>query len=65
MTPLAIGFASVKANPLFIKKGIARSTFPLIKLWINLAGLYPWGEFSIFYRDLLHIIGFKWKNLFL
>ncbi|PKE28866.1 hypothetical protein CWS43_18615 [Rahnella sp. AA] len=29
----------------------------------GLAILYPWGKFSIFYRDLLHIIGIKWKRL--
>lgn len=28
----------------------------------GLAILYPWGKFSIFYRDLLHIIGIKWKK---
>ena len=28
----------------------------------ELAILYPWGKFSIFYRDLLHIIGIKWKK---
>lgn len=28
----------------------------------GLAILYPWGKFSIFYRDMLHIIGIKWKK---
>jgi len=28
----------------------------------GLAILYPWGKFSIFYRDLLHIIGINWKK---
>ena len=28
----------------------------------GLAILFPWGKLSIFYRDLLHIIGIKWKK---
>ncbi len=28
----------------------------------GLATLYPWGKLSIFYRDLLYIIGIKWKK---
>jgi hypothetical protein len=28
----------------------------------GLSILYPWGKLNIFYRDLLHIIGIKWKK---